>query len=82
MPAFRSKYRCAGYAEEAEAKKVKKPWAPKKILTEEEEKEEAEIQKEIRKMLRESKKAWEETLVPWVENDNFRIPTGTVVSRV
>ncbi|PPQ89787.1 LOW QUALITY PROTEIN: hypothetical protein CVT25_008163 [Psilocybe cyanescens] len=75
MPAFRSKYICGGDAEEAEAKKATKPRAPKKILTEDEKKKRNYRR---RFMLRGSKKAWEETLVPWVVNDNFPIPTGTV----
>ncbi|KAF8967928.1 hypothetical protein BDZ97DRAFT_1916501 [Flammula alnicola] len=77
MPASRSKKyaRCIGYQEEV----VKAPKArqPKKALTEQE-KEDAEIQKTVRKTTREAKKQWEETLVPWTPNNGFRFPIGTM----
>ena len=84
MPPYR-RHRCIGYAEEAEAaaklRKAAKPRQPKKILTQEE-KEAAVVEKEQRKKLREAKKTWEATLVPWVPNNAFRFPLETMVSRI
>jgi len=81
MPPHRSKkMKCIGHIEEAaEVSKARKPRQPKKVLTEEE-KEDADIEKELRRIARECKKEWEATLVPWVVNSDFRFPIGTMVT--
>ncbi|KDR75735.1 hypothetical protein GALMADRAFT_211185 [Galerina marginata CBS 339.88] len=89
MPAFRSRKMCAGYAEEAaqarkEARKQtqrvarQKAREAKKNMTEEE-KEADKLAELARKAARDSKKKWGSTLVPWVHNDKFSFPVGTVV---
>ncbi|KII85454.1 hypothetical protein PLICRDRAFT_56695 [Plicaturopsis crispa FD-325 SS-3] len=77
MPPVRSrKMRCA--FRESPPPKARKPRAPMKVLTEEE-KADAEIEKEVRKMGREMKKDWDAQLgKAWTPDSTFRFPIGTI----
>ncbi|KAJ7092288.1 hypothetical protein B0H15DRAFT_1021040 [Mycena belliarum] len=73
MPSYRSKISCASRADPFLTR-------PKKTLTEEE-KEDAKMKREINKMLKERRVAWEAALPsPWSEgNSTFRHPVSTRV---
>lgn len=78
MPAYRSKPRicCASRCACAAppSPKIRKPRKSRAELTDEE-----EVDAAVNRIIREAKKEWEKTLVPWVGDYDFFWPEDTIV---
>ncbi|KAF5348940.1 hypothetical protein D9758_014222 [Tetrapyrgos nigripes] len=69
-------------SEPEEPSKTKKPRASRKsqLVNEEIDINEEAEKKEERKRGKEAKKEWESSLIPWKTDEEFKWPTGTLVS--